>query len=208
MAPAREIWFKDGDQAFVTPIASGEDGDNLLDELYLYTYKSGNRWINLLVDDEVDTSVVPDTYRPAHKFAFWGYVHEVINPDKRNDDWIEVNGPGGKKMYKEEVNDFRVIALSFGRSDYIWNQLVDVYNDWGKLNGGVVRVKRTGAGMYDTSYQIAPTARDSEMPEDRQADIEELPPIREYYLGRYGGGNTPSSNNVVSTTEETAKSLF
>jgi len=208
MAPAREIWFKDGDQAFVTPIASGEDGDNLLDELYLYTYKSGNRWINLLVDDEVDTSVVPDTYRPAHKFAFWGYVHEVIHPDKRNDDWIEVNGPGGKKMYKEEVNDFRVIALSFGRSDYIWNQLVDVYNDWGKLNGGVVRVKRTGAGMYDTSYQIAPTARDSEMPEDRQADIEELPPIREYYLGRYGGGNTPSSNNVVSTTEETAKSLF
>ena len=208
MAPAREIWFKDGDQAFVTPIASGEDGDNLLDELYLYTYKSGNRWINLLVDDEVDTSVVPDTYRPAHKFAFWGYVHEVIHPDKRNDDWIEVNGHGGKKMYKEEVNDFRVIALSFGRSDYIWNQLVDVYNDWGKLNGGVVRVKRTGAGMYDTSYQIAPTARDSEMPEDRQADIEELPPIREYYLGRYGGGNTPSSNNVVSTTEETAKSLF
>ena len=208
MAPAREIWFKDGDQAFVTPIASGEDGDTLLDELYLYTYKSGNRWINLLVDDEVDTSVVPDTYRPAHKFAFWGYVHEVIHPDKRNDDWIEVNGPGGKKMYKEEVNDFRVIALSFGRSDYIWNQLVDVYNDWGKLNGGVVRVKRTGAGMYDTSYQIAPTARDSEMPEDRQADIEELPPIREYYLGRYGGGNTPSSNNVVSTTEETAKSLF
>ena len=207
MAPAREIWFKDGDQAFVTPIASGEDGDNLLDEIYLYTYKSGNRWINLLSDDSVDTSVVPDTYRPAHKFAFWGYVHDVIHPDKRNDDWIEVNGPGGKKMYKEEVNDFRVIALSFGRSDYIWNQLVDVYNDWGKLNGGVVRVKRTGAGMYDTSYQIAPTARDSEMPDDRQSDIEELPPIKEYYLGRYGGGNIPASNNVVSTTE-TAKNLF
>jgi hypothetical protein len=207
MAPAREIWFKDGDQAFVTPIASGEDGDNLLDEIYLYTYKSGNRWINLLSDDSVDTSVVPDTYRPAHKFAFWGYVHEVIHPDKRNDDWIEVNGPGGKKMYKEEVNDFRVIALSFGRSDYIWNQLVDVYNDWGKLNGGVVRVKRTGAGMYDTSYQIAPTARDSEMPDDRQSDIEELPPIKEYYLGRYGGGNMPASNNVVSTTE-TSKNLF
>ena len=119
MAPAREIWFKDGDQAFVTPIATGEDGDNLLDEIYLYTYKSGNRWINLLSDDEVDTSNVPDTYRPAHKFAFWSYVHEVIHPTKRVDDWIEVQGPGGKKMYKEEVADFRVISLSFGRSDYI-----------------------------------------------------------------------------------------
>ena len=208
MAPAREIWFKDGDQAFVTPIATGEDGDNLLDEIYLYTYKSGNRWINLLSDDAVDTSVVPDNYRPAHKFAFWGYVHEVIHPDKRNDDWIEVNGPGGKKMYKEEVNDFRVIALSFGRSDYIWNQLVDVYNDWGKLNGGVVRVKRTGAGMYDTSYQIAPTARDAEIPDDRQPDLGDLPAIKEYYLGRYGGSPNPSSTEAVSVTEDSKDNLF
>ena len=208
MAPAREIWFKDGDQAFVTPIASGEDGDNLLDEIYLYTYKSGNRWINLLSDDAVDTSVVPDNYRPAHKFAFWGYVHEVIHSDKRNDDWIEVNGPGGKKMYKEEVNDFRVIALSFGRSDYIWNQLVDVYNDWGKLNGGVVRVKRTGAGMYDTSYQIAPTAREADMPDDRQSDFEELPSIKEYYLGRYSGNPNPSTAEAVSVTEDSKDNLF
>ena len=208
MAPAREIWFKDGDQAFVTPIATGEDGDNLLDEIYLYTYKSGNRWINLLSDDSVDTSVVPDNYRPAHKFAFWGYVHEVIHPDKRNDDWIEVNGPGGKKMYKEEVNDFRVIALSFGRSDYIWNQLVDVYNDWGKLNGVVVRVKRTGAGMYDTSYQIAPTARNEDIPDERKTDVDDLPAIKEYYLGRYGGTPNPSSQEAVSVTSNSSNNLF
>ena len=208
IVPAREVWFKDGDQAFVTPIATGEEGDSHLDEIYMYTYKSGTRWINLLSDDDVDTSMVPENYRPSHKFAFWGYVHEVIHPEKRNDDWIEVNGPGGRKMYKEEINDYRIIALSFGRSDYIWNQLVDVYNDWGSLDKGVLRVKRTGSGMYDTSYQVAPTAREADIPNDRIEEKTDLPTIREYYLGRYGG--EAPSNNGTATVESTdeSKDLF
>ena len=50
----QEIFFKDGDQAFLTPVASGNEDDLLLDEVDLYTYRSGNRWINLLKDDDVD----------------------------------------------------------------------------------------------------------------------------------------------------------
>ena len=211
LPPMREVWFKDGDQAFVTPIATGEDGDKLLDEIYLYTYKSGQRWITLLSDKDVDTSGVPDNYRPSHKFAFWGFVHEVIHADKRADDWIEVAGPGGRKMYKEEVNDFRVIGLSFGRSDYIWNQLVDVYSDWGALNKGVVRVKRTGTGMYDTSYTIAATARESDVPDDSKAEIETLPTIKDYFKTRYGGQSKNSDVEKVSVKEDVSsdeESLF
>ena len=206
LPPMREVWFKDGDQAFVTPVASGEDGDNLLDEIYLYTYKSGQRWITLLSDKDVDTSGVPDNYRPSHKFAFWGFVHEIIHPEKRADDWIEVAGPNGRKLYKEEVNDFRVIGLSFGRSDYIWNQLVDVYSDWGALNKGVLRVKRTGTGMYDTSYTIAATARDSVIPDEQQNGKDDLPPIKEYYKTRYGGQSQNSTAGKVSVKEEASES--
>ena len=147
----REVWFKDGDQAFLTSVATGEEGDNKLDELYLYTYRSGTRWINLLSDDGIDTSMVPEESRPSHKFAFWAYVHEILHTDRRDDTLEKIAGPGGKKMFKEDVNDFRIISLGFGRSDYIWNQLVDVYNDWSGLNKGVIRVRRTGSGMYDTS---------------------------------------------------------
>ena len=35
LPPRREVWFKDGDQAFVTPVATGDDEDTLLDEIYL-----------------------------------------------------------------------------------------------------------------------------------------------------------------------------
>ena len=196
-AMSREVWFKDGDQAFMSPVATGDENDNKLDEIYMYTFRnSESRWTNRLIDDSVDNSDVPSNMRPAHKFAFWAYVHEIVHPEKRNDAWEEIAGPGGRKVFKETVEDFRIIALTFGRSDYIWNQLVDIYNDWGSLNKGVMRVKRTGTGMYDTSYTLAATARSSEIPDDRLDDISELPPIRAYFLERYG--STPSLNGAVS----------
>jgi len=83
---------------------------------------------------------------------------------------------------------------------------VDVYSDWGALNKGVVRVKRTGTGMYDTSYTIATTARDTVIPEEQKAGIQELPPIKEYYKTRYGGESKNSAVKTVSVKEE--DSLF
>lgn len=199
----QEIWFKDGDQAFLSPIATGDENDTNLDEIYMYTFKNAdNRWTNRLQDDSIDNSDVPSNIRPAHKFAFWAYVHEIIHPEKKNDSWEELAGPAGRKVFKELVNDFRVVALTFGRSDYIWNQLVDVYNDWGGLNKGVIRVKRTGTGMYDTSYTLAATARASEIPEDKLAEVANLPSIRGYFLERYG--NPVSPNGTVSLNDESS----
>ena len=196
--PGREVWFKDGDQAFITALATGEEGDPFLDELYMYTYNSGSRWVNLIDDPSVDPSDVPANTRPSHKFALWAYVHEIIHTERRNDEWEVVNGPGGRKMYKETVEDCRIISLTFGRSDYIWNQLVDVYNDWNGLDKGVMRIKRTGTGMFDTSYQIAGTARKDELPDDIKAQASDLPSVKEYFLARYGG---TTSNEGVSLAE-------
>jgi len=92
--PFREVWFKDGDQAFVTSIATGEDNDVNLDEVSLYTFRQGNRFVNLLNADGVDLSAVPSDSRPSRKFAFWGYVHEIIHAERRNDTWEEMQGPG------------------------------------------------------------------------------------------------------------------
>ena len=212
--PRKEIWFKDGDQAFITPVATGNENDDRLDDIYMYTYradKSSNRWTNLLKDDSVDTSMVPENIRPSHKFAFWGFVHEIIHADRRQESWTEIECPGGKRMFREEVNDFKVIALSFGRSDYIWNQLVDVYNDWGTLDKGVVRIKRTGTGLYDTSYQIAATARDEELPSDKLQEIGDLQSIQAYYKERYSGTPEVSMNGtspLYSDKESKEEALF
>jgi len=199
--PGREVWFRDGDQAFLSPVCTGEDGDDKFDEIYMYTYRVNDRWTNKLSDESVDTSDVPDNVRPSHKFAFWAYVHEILHPERRNEDWMEIAGPSGRKLFKEEVNDFRVIALTFGRSNYIWNQMVDIYNDWGALNKGVMRVKRTGTGMYDTSYTLAATARDVEMPSEKLGEVDGLPTIKEYFKERYGDSSNIGSLPVIRGSE-------
>ena len=202
--PGRELFFKDGDQAFLYPVATGEEDDGNLDDVYLYTYREGNRWMNLLDDPSVDTSMVPADARATHKFAFWAYVYEVVHTEARNDEWEPVSGPGGRKMFKESINDFRVVTLTFGRSDYIWNQLVDIYTDWNGLDNGVIRIKRTGAGMQDTSYALAATTRQDTIPEEPETS--ELPPIKEYFKGRYGGF-TPSGNGGNSNGRNDAIAL-
>ncbi len=189
--PNQEVWFKDGDQAFVTVTATGEPDDKYLDQIQMYTFRNGNRFANLLKDDDIDASGVPADTRASNKFAFWAYVHEIIHTSKRQDEWEQIEGPSGKKLFKETVNDYKVIALTFGRNDYLFNQLIDVYNDWGSLNKGVIRIKRTGAGMYDTSYTISPTARTAEVPEME----EELAPVREYFKERYSAIWTPAASN-------------
>jgi len=199
-APGREVWLKDGDQLFLTSVATGAENDIFLDEIYLYTFRVGNRWTNLIKDEKVDTSGVPEDTRASHKFAFWAYIHEIIHTEKRSDEWIEIEGPAGKKVYKEEVNDFRIISLGFGRSDYVWNQLVDVYSDWGALNKGVLRIKRTGQGAYDTSYSITATPKTDEMPADKEKETSELPLIKDYYLERYG--NTDIVDIATSTADD------
>ena len=197
----REVWLKDGDQVFLSSIATGDENDTFLDELYLYTFRLGNRWTNVLRDERVDTSGVPEDTRPSHKFAFWAYVHNIIHGDKRNPDWEEIEGPAGRKMFKEEVNDFKVISLGFGRSDYIWNQLVDIYSDWGALNKGVIRIKRTGAGAYDTSYSLTATPKKDEVPEDRLEEVKELPVIKDYFFERYGI-SVPAENILEESSKE------
>ena len=208
--PGREVWFRDGDQAFLSSVATGEEGDTNLDDLYMYTYNSGSRWVNLLDDPDLDKTGIPDNTRPSHKFAFWAYVHEIIHTEKRNDDWEVVAGPGGKKVYKESINDFRIISLTFGRSDYIWNQLVDIYNDWNGLNKGVMRIKRTGTGMFDTSYQLAGTARQEEIPAGEEGKIADLPTVKEYFKSRYGGQTmqTPSLAGVATSSTTDTDDLF
>ena len=76
------------------------------------------------------------------------------------------------------------------------------------LDKGVIRVKRTGTGMYDTSYTIAATTRDTVVPEDRKAEISELPPIKDYYMDRYGNAPEGDKETATFSTDDTEDDLF
>ena len=114
--------------------------------------------------------------------------------EKRIESWTSLEGPSGKTLYKEEVNDFRILSLPFGRGGYLWNQLVDIFEEWGSLNKGVIRIKRTGAGL-ETTYNIAISTRELTNP---NKDTSELVSIEEYFKNRYSADLETDSSDKKS----------
>jgi hypothetical protein len=193
----RELWLRDGDQAFLASVATGDDDDPFLEEYWMHTFRDENTFKSVLSGPDGPLGQVPSDSKPQHRFGFWAYIIEVYHSEQRMDSWESITGPSGKTMYKEIVNDFRIIPLSFGRGNYIWNQLVDVYNDWGFLNKGVIRIRRAGAAL-DTTYTITATTKEDEIPDDKYTDISDLPSVKDYLMDTY----TETGASSVKEDEE------
>jgi|TARA_R100000458_G_C8230099_1_gene212050 hypothetical protein len=185
---SKEFWIRDGDQIFFSSVGDGKEGDPYVSEITLVTYRDGNRWTNVYLKDkstfeEVARALnIPEDTRPSNRFALWAYVYDALHVEKKSDDWEAIEGPNGKTLYKQEVNDYKIIALPFGRGGYLWSQLVDIFEDWGTLNKGVIRVKRHGKGL-DTTYSLAATSRTKK---EGDMDTSDLVSIEDYYSNRYG----------------------
>ena len=193
-AEIKEIFAKDGDQIFATSAATGNNDDTLFSEYRLYTFENGRYFTNVLDDERVDTSNIPPnkdgTARGSgRKFAFWAYIHHILHTTKTSSDMVEVAGAGGRKLFKEEVNDYRILSFSFGRGSANWNQVFDIYEDWDSLDKGIIKIKRSGVGL-DTTYAISTTLKTEEIPENRVPEIATLTPIMDYMFGRHGRGVT------------------
>jgi len=208
----KEVWLKDGDEVFMKPIATGQEDDPFLEQYHVYEFQSGpdKRIKSVLVVDGEPVEAVPteamsweDGRRrlPSNKFAIWAYVDSIIHTEQRVDTWEEVVSATGVKKYKETVQDFKVFSLKFGRGNGNWGQLVDIFNDIGTLDKFVVSVKRRGASI-DTTYTITNTNKELELPEDKQAEIKNLMPMKDYLDQRYGGGSS-----VDTSVPDTAVSV-
>ena len=74
------------------------------------------------------------------------------------------------------------------------------------MDKGVIRIKRTGSGMQDTSYALAATTRTDTIPDE--AESASLVTIKEYFKGRYGGFSPNGNGHTEASVVATAKSLF
>jgi len=199
---SREIFLKDGDNAFMIPVGTGDDGDPYLADFEMYNYQVGTGWGNVLVDPDVDASGVPDGIKPRAKWGLWGYCLDVLHSDKRKDEWTEMTDRAGRTVFREKVNDFRFITMGFGQSSVYWNMLVGIYMN-GSLNNNVISFSRTGKGMNDTSYNVIKTEREDTIPEEKLAEIEagDVPSVRGFLKERYGNNTVLPETASISTEE-------
>jgi hypothetical protein len=212
----KEIWLKDGDQLFMKAIATGDENDIYLHEFHIYEFQQGadKGWRSVLVIDGEPVDAVPSEAMywddqpdkrklPRHKFALWGYVTEILHPNKRDESWDEITSRSGVKMYRESVNDFKVLTLSFGARNTNFYQFSDIYDENGSLNKNIIRIKRRGSNL-DTTYTITTTKEVIDIPENKASEIKNLTPMSEYVEQRYGKSTSDTSvpDNAVSTEDD------
>jgi len=200
----REVFLKDGDQVLLSIIPTGDDGDERLTDFWRHAVQNQNsdgvtRWTYSLCGKSIGENgqycdVCASGQRAQHRFAFWSYVYNVLHSEKLQDSWTEVKSKAGSDpQYKEEVNGFRMFSQGFGQRDYLWNQVVDIYEENGNLNDKVVRVRRRGAGMQDTNYSLQVTATDTKIPNESKEELEELGNAINFFIEREE--NSSSNNN-------------
>ena len=106
-------------------------------------------------------------------------------------------------MYRESVNDFKVLTLSFGARNTNFYQFSDIYDENGSLNKNIIRIKRRGSNL-DTTYTITTTKEVIDIPENKASEIKNLTPMSEYVEQRYGKSTSDTSvpDNAVSTEDD------
>mgnify|MGYP003661679520 FL=1 len=94
----KELWFKDGDQAFMSVVATGDEDDPKLADYWMYTFNDEGRWTSVLGGANGPLAAVPEGTRPSHRFGVWAFVHDVLHIERRVDTWEPVEGPSGRKL--------------------------------------------------------------------------------------------------------------
>lgn len=213
----RELWLKDGDNAFVTFVVKGDDDkDNRLSTFFMKSYQqindSGQKsWRNCVCDVPLEDGscggYCPDDFTVRKEFGIWAYVHQIHhdfqNPSKDTDAiaWKEkVNATGGVK-YVESIDDFRVFRRGFGRNGSFFDQLVDIYNEIEDLRTKIVKINRKGEKL-STVYSMTLTTSDSPVTEESWKQATELDDIPEYMSKHYGCNKLKSGGQNQSPTSE------
>jgi|TARA_R110000824_G_scaffold147237_2_gene316682 hypothetical protein len=202
----REVFLRDGDQVLLSIVPTGDDDDERLTDFWRHAVQSqttegGTRWTYSLCGKSVDKycDVCASGQRAQHRFAFWSYVYHILHAEKNNDAWTEVKSKAGSdSQYKEEVNGFRMFSQGFGQRDYLWNQVVDIYEENGNLNDKIVRVRRRGSGMQDTNYSIQLTTTATELSDESTEELAGLGNAINFFIEREE--NSPFSANGTSSS--------
>lgn len=219
-----ELILKDGDQAYVRFVPNGSDDSPLLDDAWVHSVRavsaSGKQYYRNVVcfrvtkeDPGIDCSLCESGDKTRHVFGIWSYVYSLRHPKscghepRGEEKWKETVTPGGVAYRTEEINGFRIFTRGFGFNESLWNMMQDLYQDTGDLSKYVVRIKRTGAEMKDTTYTVQSTGKTApEFGKEDQDKANSLMTVLEYLSrdGKAAGSQDTSPVSVDAAEDEEA----
>lgn len=96
----------------------------------------------------------------------------------------------GKKLRYQWVvyNRTDKKAQVYEAGPQVFNQLAELYPDWGEPTDFDVTISRTGSGQFDTSYTVTPSPKSEPLKEDEQDAVnkvlERFPGTKARYLSK------------------------
>ena len=183
--PGSELWLYDGDIATVSIVPSGSPDDHRIQDFSTYRSTGMGRNGAYTYDAMATGASSEGDYKAPevdsgtslrNKFGVWVYVEMVLrNPANAKSlektfseeivsAWETIQSPSGKSYLVQQEGTFQMWTQGFGRGKYLWNQIVDIFDEDGSLNKHKVKIRRTGSGRDDTSYSIKSAVDDAEIP--------------------------------------------
>tara|TARA_R110000744_G_scaffold139486_15_gene250541 strand:+ start:1101 stop:1727 length:627 start_codon:yes stop_codon:yes gene_type:complete len=184
----KNLFIKSNDIVYFTPVASSLYEKEYIEELEMY-YLDG-RYRLKLEDEDVSA---------RKRLAMWAYVYFVYHDNRDNDEWIEKELDSKKKMFRENIEDFKIIDFPYGQ----WDKETRVYSNRQKfdsaceynrgLNKSIIKLRKYPDGQY-TNYSISGLANEdnsqsvaSDILDSKRDEIQNLQPLMEHYLEKNGG---------------------
>jgi hypothetical protein len=104
-------------------------------------------------------------------------------------------------MWEQEINDFRIISLPFGKTDMYWKLLLDISYEEKGLNKKAVRVSRSGLGR-ETVWGLKTVNEPTINWKEIGVGVEELAGLNDYFMERETAKNAIVEDSVTLDSEE------
>jgi hypothetical protein len=215
-AGGKELFFQgDGDLANMAIVPSGDtkeaDTETLLLDYHVHNETvtptsptdKGFRFYFCTLAVTGECSHCDRGVYKQYRFAFWAYVYNrrVQSKPQSTDNWEQVQTASGETMWEQEINDFRIISLPFGKTDMYWKLLLDISYEEKGLNKKAVRVSRSGLGR-ETVWGLKTVNEPTINWKEIGVGVEELAGLNDYFMERETAKNAIVEDSVTLDSEE------
>ncbi len=199
------LMTKPNDIVYFTPVASSFYEKEHIEELEMY-----------FLDGRYKLKQEGEDVQARKRLAMWAYVYFVYHENRDNEEWVEKELDSKKKMFKENVEDFKIVEFPYGQWDretrvYANRQKFDSACEYNRgLNKSIIKLRKYVDGQY-TNYSISGLANEdnaqqvaTDIIENKKDEIQNLQPLMDFYLGK----NESKKEEPKPTKDDESFELF
>ena len=199
------LMTKPNDIVYFTPVASSFYEKEHIEELDMY-----------FLDGRYKLKQEGEDVQARKRLAMWAYVYFIYHENRDNEEWVEKELDSKKKMFKENVEDFKIVEFPYGQWDretrvYANRQKFDSACEYNRgLNKSIIKLRKYVDGQY-TNYSISGLANEdnaqqvaTDIIENKKDEIQNLQPLMDFYLGK----NESKKEEPKPTKDDESFELF